>query len=206
MSAIAINAGPLEVQHYPGANLRGHGINSLGNPVYRCVWSESRLHCVGGKWPDGICEYRWIPRYPGGSWVLEKWLSALDFAGPRILYDISMRDEESGLLAIPYPVNGEYEHCYTFPSPCTISMVERVIEWIEAGRKFTPAQLAAAHLEAHNASTEAWLNRASDIWKESQQAFGNAATNIAPSKRTADKVQLDRPSPLPVKGDGKPFV
>lgn len=206
MSALSINAGPRELQHYPGVNLRLHGVTPTGAALYRCVWSESRLHCVGGKWPDGAIEYRWIPRYPGGAWVLEKWLSAFDFAGPQIIYETTMRDSESGLVVVPYPAGGEYEHCYTFPSPCTSSMIVKVIEWIEAGREFTPAQLAAAHMESHDASAAAWMARADSIVRDSQQAFGNRASNVAPSKRTAEKVQLGAPSPLPVVGDGKPFV
>jgi hypothetical protein len=60
-----------------------HGLNPQGWPLYRVVWSETRYYLLGGEWGDnGRVEYRWAPYYAGRKeWVLEKWLSAEEYAG-----------------------------------------------------------------------------------------------------------------------------
>jgi hypothetical protein len=212
MSVISVNAAPADVQHFP-ADLRGYGTNPFGKPIYRCIWSESRLHQIGGQFPDGTREYRWVPLYPvtpltPPCWKLEKWLPAVAFAGPRELYEAD-KDPVSGLIPTgPYPTAGEYDHCYSFPTdaPVTISMIESMIYRIEAGRRHTFAENRQAHLDAEANRRRTAADRAFDIWSDSQQAFGNLPSNVNPAKRTADKVRLDQPPPLPVVGDGKPFV
>lgn len=212
MSAIAVNAAPVGVQNFP-SSLRGFGTNPFGQPLYRCVWSMSRLHQIGGQFPDGTREYRWVPLYPvtpltPPHWALEKWLSAVEFAGPRELYEADV-DPVSGLIPTgPYPTMGEYAHCYSFPvdAPVTISMIEAQIMRIEAGRRYSFAENRQAHLDEEAKRRRAHDNRIADIVRDSQQAFGNLPSNVNPAKRTGDKVNLDKPAPFPVIGDGKPFA
>ncbi len=67
-----------------------HGLNPMGWPLYRVIWSESRYSLLGGEWGDtGKVEYRWAPYYAGRKeWVLEKWLSPEEWAGTEAQWNI----------------------------------------------------------------------------------------------------------------------
>ena len=71
------------IQILPTVPMKRYGENPYAEPLYRVVFSDSRTDLLGGKWPDGTCEYREVLRYPGirGQWILEKWCSAEEYAG-----------------------------------------------------------------------------------------------------------------------------
>jgi hypothetical protein len=188
---ITIQGMKKEPAHWPGS-LRSYGLNPFDEPLYRVVWSDSRLHLVGGKWPNGECEYRWIPLYPVSCWVMEKWLSAEAYAGSPAKYEASMKDLESGLLACgPYPERGEYETSFLFEGEPSSSLIATLIGMIERGRDYSQRDNRNALLDAENKSRKAALDRCGDIWTDSQGAFGNRMTNLNPAKLTAEKMRLD---------------
>ena len=84
--------------------------------------------------------------------------------------------------------------------------VMQAIHHIRAGEDFSFNDNKRANLEMMEKRDTDWLNRAEDIFHDSQGAFNNQASSLNPAKQTADKMQLDKPSPkkLP-KGDGKFF-
>ena len=130
---ISMATGNRPVQHLPVGSLRRFGIAENGSNLYRVVFSTSRLQMLGGKWPDGAVEYRWSPRYPTPlpMWVLEKWLSAMDYAGPESQWQ---KDPETNLFTLgPYPKDGEYEYCFGWPLDMepSITQVEAVIQYLE---------------------------------------------------------------------------
>lgn len=140
-----------------------------------------------------VAEYRWVQKYPAPRWVLEKWLTAIEYGGSPTSWNIVQKEEESGLLVLgPYPEKGEYEECYIFPEgepPSTA--VETIIQLIEAGRKYSYAENRDAHLRALHQQKKDSVNRAEAIWRDSQDAFNNLPSNVRPGKRTADQVKLD---------------
>jgi hypothetical protein len=88
---------------------------------------------LGGRWPDGVVEYRWVPRYttPVPFWALEKWLSAADYAGPESEW---VKDAETNLYTLgPYPKDGEYEYCFGWPLDMEPSQtqVQAVIQYLD---------------------------------------------------------------------------
>lgn len=197
-------------------SLRSFGINPYGDNLWRVVWGPSRNYLVGGAWQDHIgaipsdaelsannfrdnslirevIEYRWIPKYPEG-WVLEKWLSPIQYAGTPVQWTITQMDHAAKLLTLgPYPSRGEYEACYHFPndSEPSLSSVTNIIDMLVYGANYTPAERRAAIEAVEQGKKWDWKNRCEAIWDDSQGAFQNKATNINPSKRTAEKVRLD---------------
>jgi hypothetical protein len=199
---------PIRLKHF--------GMNPYRKPLYRVVWGPSRDYIVGGMWEDRdektpstnteimlngkdtsvdrrVAEYRWIQKYPSPRWVLEKWLTAVEYGGSLHSWNVSQFDEESGLLVLgPWPEKGEYEECYIFPEgEPPASAVESVIQMIEAGRKYSYQENKDAHLRALHQQKKEQLDRMEDIWLDSQDAFNNLPSSVRPGKRTADDVRFD---------------
>lgn len=85
--------------------LAAFGRNPHGEPNYRLIWSTRKRY-----WFDGML----IPEYEQlvvECWVLEAWLPALKFAGPRAAWT-KMHTAAMG----PYPTSGEYGFVMAFPS------------------------------------------------------------------------------------------
>lgn len=197
-------------------NLAHFGVNPFGKQMYRVVWGPSRYYLIGAPWPDRgdkapstnteimlngkdtsidrtVTEYRWIQKYPAPRWVLEKWLSAFQYGGSPVTWELTMRNPESGLLELgPYPEKGEYEECYIFPEgePGS-SKVAEVIQMIEAGKRYSFQERKDAHLRELHKQKKASVDQAVGIWEESQGAFNNQASNVHPGKRTPDDVKLE---------------
>lgn len=199
---------PIKLWHF--------GVNPYRKPLYRLVWGPSRYYMVGGGFEDRgertaptntelfvegkdttlekkVSEYRWIQKYPAPRWVLEKWLSAFAFGGSRQTWELTMKDEESGLYVLgPYPEKGEYEECYIFPpGEPGASKVEEIVQMIEAGKRYSFQERKDAHLRELHKQKKASVDRAVGVWEESQGAFNNQASNVHPGKRTPDHVKLD---------------
>lgn len=215
MSLLSVNGSDLVKQHHEKTLLRLFGANPFGENLWRVVWSDSRKHMVGGKWRDHsgkpaddaellskghdpnfvreVTEYRWIPLYPGfHGWVIEKWLSALQFCGTPMSYEMLQLDTSTGLLPLPYPSRGEYLESQRLPPHMEpgISFVTKIINMVRAGEKYKAADHKNAIVEGFAKKEKAQEARALDIWKNAQGAFNNAPQSGAPGKRTADKVQL----------------
>ena len=147
--------------------MAGYGENLFGQPIYRLVYSDSRTDLVGGKWPDGNCEYREVPRYPAikGQWIMEKWVSAEDYAGPREAYEMQQLDIESGLYTCgPYPHRGEYTHCHTFIGSPTEMQVGWAVHNNKMSRDLTPGARKQGIMEPLEKQKREQDARFSDIW------------------------------------------
>jgi hypothetical protein len=87
-------------------DLSEFGKNPAGNPIYRVVWGPSRTEKVLIKSRNELAE---LKRYPNQEcWILEKWQSALDWAGPRDSHEERCAKSH---IAMDYPEDGEYEQC-----------------------------------------------------------------------------------------------
>jgi hypothetical protein len=212
-------------------SLRHFGINPYGDNLFRVVWGPSRKHLVGGNWEDHdiiiptdaelanhghdislvrrVIEYRWISKYIQEQWVLERWLTPIQYAGTPATWFATQYDQEAKLLTLgPYPAHGEYEECYSFPERPTSSMIESVIQMLVYGAQYSDAERKEALMAVEEGKKWDWKNHCEAIIRDSQGAFNNAPSSVNPAKRTADKVRLDRTAEelgLP-SGEGKFFI
>jgi hypothetical protein len=138
------------------------GRNRFALPNYRAVWGWSRLGWIGGKWADRDAEGNLIrevmclrrePKYvPHDRWHIERWMAPETYGSPREWYAQTIeRDGGVGIPALgPYPLRGEYEHCFTLQSSrgefvqLTATVAEYVARAIEAGRHADASQRRAA--------------------------------------------------------------
>lgn len=193
----------------PNVSMQRFGENLFAQPLYRVVFSDSRTDLVGGKWPDGACEYREVPRYPGirGQWVMEKWLSAEEYAGTIQEYSRLQLDAESGLFTCgPYPNRGEYTYCHTFITEPSDTMVCWAVSDNKLSRGLTPGQRKQGIMEPLERQQRQQDDRFSDIWDESMGPWqkADAVVSFAHSTRAGFKRGSDMPmerfdqsSPLP---------
>ena len=127
------------------------GINRFREPNYRAVWGWNRLAWIGGKFAERdpatgsllreIVELRQEPKYPAvNRWHIEKWMPPETYGSPRAWGAQTMEVEGGRSIPAlgPYPVRGEYEHCFTLEGPrgefvqLTATVAEhiaRAIEW-----------------------------------------------------------------------------
>lgn len=199
---------------WQGSSLRHFGTNPYGGNLWRVVWAPSRKWLAGGMWQDRsqrpatdseivivgrdnydrrVAEYRWIPKYMQKCWVLERWLSPIQYAGTPEAYALTQWDEEAKLYTLgPYPERGEYEYCgdFTEGEP-SYTQIETVINLILAGEKYTRKEKETAIRADEELKQKQALDRAWEIFKESQGAFNNQASSVNPAKKTAEKVRFD---------------
>ena len=164
------------------------GKNPNGKPLYRVIWSESRFWMLGGEWPDGKKEYRWSPYYGGRKeWVLEKWLRPEEYAGSKEMWEIEYRDVNTGLYTMgPYPRQGWYEHCYSFPHDAEPNL-EAIVPLLEYGKNnYTLSQIRTALHLWHDNKRKEWEQKVMDGMQDAMPAFGAIATNLSSSKPTMD--------------------
>jgi hypothetical protein len=215
-SLIAVDGSEAVRQWHQKALLHRFGPNPYGENLYRVVWSDSRKHMVGGTWNDysgkplddrelaarggrdpnllrSVSEYRWIPLYPRfHGWVIEKWLSALEFCGTPMSFEILQADTAGGLLPLPYPHRGEYVESQKLLMGMepNITLVAEIVHLIEKGRGLTINQKARGIKDNLEKSEAAHLSKVDDMWKEAQGAFNNRASNVHPGKRTAKDINF----------------
>lgn len=174
------------------------GLAKTGKPLYRVVWSDSRTYLLGGNWEGGDFEMREVQMYDDfHAWILEKWQSAEEFAGPRELWDRKERDPNMASLG-PYPSEGEYVHVYTFPAEPDHSMISIVVRAVEASRSLTPEERKRSIMDPLLARQRRNHARIDEIFDNSQPAFrysdamislsnaGNRNIHRTPSKRIKD--------------------
>ena len=127
------------------------GRNRFAEANYRAVWGWNRLAWIGGKFTEHdpqsgsllreVVELRQEPKYPAvNRWHIEKWVPPEVYGSPRAWYAQTMERENGVSIPAlgPYPVRGEYEHCFTLESargefiqltPTIAEHVARAIEW-----------------------------------------------------------------------------
>jgi hypothetical protein len=129
---------PRTIQLHPLCKLDRFGSNPLGDLKYRVVYAPTRFYLVGKQWEDNNrAEYRLMPLYRAKGWILERWLSPMEYCGmgPE-RWEIENKDWRTGLyITGPYPHRGEYEMCWDFEgNEPTHGYAMRVVSMIEAGR------------------------------------------------------------------------
>jgi len=200
------------VSLFPGIPMGRFGENLFGEPLYRLVFSDSRTDLLGGKWPDGISNYREVPRYPGikGQWIMEKWQSAEDYAGTRQQYELQQFDAESGLFTCgPYPYRGEYTYCHTFMGNPTEMQVGWAVHNNKTSRDLTPGARREGIMQPLEKQQREQDQRFSDIWDnamgpwqkaDAAVSFGPVAAHRQGFKRGSDMpVRFDQEAPLPTR-------
>lgn len=189
------------VQIYPSVSTARYGENLFGAPLFRIVFSDSRTDLIGGKWPDGNCEYREVPRYPAirGQWILEKWLSAEEYAGTREQYEREQWDSESGLLTTgPYPQRGEYALCHQFIAAPTESMVGWAIHNLKVSRDLTPGKRKQGIMEPLEKQQREQDQRFDDIWGEAMGPWVKADAVVSWASGPWDRAGFKRGSDMPM--------
>lgn len=173
-------------------------------PLFRVVQADSRQHIIGGNIRDrdsrpdddktfiaqGMhdksvirerAEYRYAPLYPGfHGWVVERYMTAEQFAGSEMIYHLTNFDEASGLYSTgPYPYRGEYVEVMQIPQSIypTIAIVQRIIWMAEKSRSYSYREKLAAQKDAAEKQEKAVEGRNADILREA-------------SKRTLKRTQI----------------
>lgn len=203
MSALNVVPDPTT---YPMSMAR-YGLNPHGEPVYRVVFAPSVKKLVGGKFADGFIGYRVRKSYPhlGACWALEKWLSP--FEATRMTeaqYNARYTDPETGLLYTgPYPQRGTYFLCEALSCTPGDANFDKLIAWIEQGKKNDPARNRQAIVEDLERRERYEAQQRFDRCKELLPAAGIRPANFAgnPKKnKSAPVMRSANELGLPVRG------
>jgi hypothetical protein len=169
---------------------RAGGVNRFGEPNYRAVWGWNRLAWIGGKFEERdpetgslireVVELRQEPKYPAvNRWHIEKWMAPETYGSPRAWYAQTIERENGVSIPAlgPYPVRGEYEHCFTLEGPkgeflqLTATIAEHIARAIEYSRRH-PSAVGKRRLyereEREEKNYDAW---AFDVLDEAAPAF-----------------------------------
>ncbi len=200
------------IQVLPTVPMKRYGENPYSEALYRVVFSDSRTDLLGGKWPDGNCDYREAPRYPGirGQWILEKWCSPEEYAGTREEYERAQFDPDSGLLTCgPYPYRGEYVHCYTFPCVPGDGMIYQIVSALKISRDLTAGHRKQGIMEPLEKQEREREQRFDSIWGDTMgfRPNADAVVSFGPNqgrqgfKRGGDMPveRFDQSAPLPTR-------
>jgi hypothetical protein len=109
-------------------DLSEYGKTPAGDPLFRVVWSPTRIEKVWWRETKQVFE---VKTYPNAeAWVLEKWQSGLDYAGPKDAYaELQKRMP----VNMEYPTDGEYSECMRFPNNESVSMAKKAVEMLLYG-------------------------------------------------------------------------
>lgn len=181
--------------------MKRFGENPYSEPLYRVVFSDSRTDLIGGKWPDGVCEYREVRRYPDiHAWILEKWMSPEEYAGKREAYEAQQLDRESGLYTCgPYPSRGEYQLCYAFPCQPGDGEIVKIVTAIKLSRDVHPAKRKEGIMGGYERQEKDRSRRFDNIWGDSMGGFSKADTVVSfAGGGKGARAGFKRPSDMPV--------
>jgi len=185
------------------------GKNRFGGPNFRIIWGPDRMEWIGGLWVDrdettGLvlrrkAEERHVPRYSVAKprWIVEKWLPPEMYGSPETwIRENEVRDPDTNEILIgiqgmgPYPVEGEYEQCFTFEDDKgnaykpNIRMLEILVWSITSSQGFSTKMRMNAINDRLKRNEEAKRKLAHEIAEDALPAFrGNMFTGE--SKRQA---------------------
>lgn len=114
-----------EIEFFPGLDLSDVGLSSTGLPLYRVVKAETRLESLY----DAEGSFRQIPVYMVDGWILEKYLTAEEYAGDPIKFAAACA--EYGYKK-RYPTEGEYDCVTRFEDATEVQLAReyaRVNRW-----------------------------------------------------------------------------
>lgn len=110
-------------------DLSAYGKTPSGDPLFRVVWSTSRVEKLFYRVTKQLVEVKTYPQ--SEEWVLEKWMSALDYAGPKDSFEQQQMKSE---INMEYPAGGEYAECMKFPTNDSVSMAPAAVEMLLYGK------------------------------------------------------------------------
>jgi hypothetical protein len=165
------------------------GVNRFGEANYRAVWGWNRLTWIGGKFIDRdetgavireVLQLRREPKYPQvNRWHIERWLPPETYGSPRLWYaQTTEREDGKSVPALgPYPVRGEYEHCFTLETQrgdflqLTATVAERIARVIEFSRLAATSKRRAAVNRREAREDRQYEDWAIDVMDDSVKAF-----------------------------------
>lgn len=176
-----------EIRQHPRVNLIGHGKNPAGLPMFRVVWSPTRLSRVYDN-----DSYQTVRMYEKSAWLLERWVAPEDYIGgdeAHYLNSQQFRDAETGALPLgPYPREGEYFGVFEFPSEDAVTQQNAmlIVKMLRKGVEEMSAadRMAALRLQAESEDRE----------QEAKIEAIMLDARHAPGSRVAEKVRLYGPN------------
>ncbi len=181
--------------------MSGYGVNPYGEPLYRLVFSNSVTDLQGGKWPDGIVEYREVYRYPGikNQWIMEKWQSGMEYCGTPQQWNEQEWDAENRILqGGPYPSRGVYTHCHTFIGQPTEMQVGWAVHNNKVSRDLTPGQKKQGIMDPLEKQQREQDQRFDDIWADTMGFKPNADAIVSMASGPFDRAGFKRGSDMPM--------
>lgn len=110
-------------------DLTEFGKTPTGLPLFRVVWGPTRIEKCWYRETKQLFD---VQMYPNSeAWVLEKWMSALDFAGTPEGFT---KQQEKMPISMAYPTDGEYAECMRFPDNEAVSMAKKAVELLLYGK------------------------------------------------------------------------
>lgn len=171
------------------------------------AYAPSVKKIVGGEFKDGFKGYRARPAYRGigDSWILEKWVSALEFTHQtESRYIETERSPITGLFPTgPYPHRGVYCHCETLACAPEDANFGTLIALIMKGKYNHPQDNMRALMKTLDDKEKADQQERFDRCKEMLPAFGVRAasyrSHVKPTK-SAPMMKSANELGLPVRG------
>ncbi len=153
-----------------------YGLNAYNEPLFRVAWSDSVIELLGVQKGEEI-KFDEYPSYPDiHAWVLEKFQTSAEYAGPREVYD--MKEMTAAVKLGPYPERGKYVHCYTFPFEPDHSMIDIYVRANRATNHLTRVEQKDAIMAPLLARRARQHQRIDDVFAEAQDAFKGEAVGF----------------------------
>jgi hypothetical protein len=110
-------------------DLSEFGKTPSGLPLFRVVLGKSRIEKCWYRETKQLFDLQMYPDCEG--WILEKWMSGLDYAGTP---DAFARQMKASTISMEYPTDGEYAECMRFPNNESVSMARQAVEMLVYGK------------------------------------------------------------------------
>lgn len=190
---------------YPGIPMSRFGSRPEefgGGPRYRLIWAPSRSVILTGKKrtmkvPMYHGKLAIQPIQPSGEvWILEKWVPRWELTDKS---EAEWNADEDCLNMGPYPAKGDYVLAETLACAPAEANIEKLITWIEDGRKRSPQenqiairdnmerQLRERHNERHARIRNAMLPFGGEAYAA---AGGGRGTKTIEMKHSAEELGL----------------
>lgn len=181
------------LRFWPLESMARFGQNPFGENLWRIVHAPSRRSLVHGE----RRKPKWLPTYPqaGSCWVLEKWLSAYEFA--KCTAEVW---NQSMTILGPYPSRGEYEAVHIFEAAVPADAnLDKLISWVDAGKRYSANENRNALRDEWDRDELGRKNHRLDVIRNALPAFGAApmsgpgggrGTKTMPILRSANELGL----------------
>jgi len=110
-------------------DLSEFGKTPSGLPLWRVVWAPTRIEKCWWRETKQMFEVKMYPDRE--EWILEKWMSALDFAGTPEGHAQMLAKAP---ISMEYPTDGEYAESMAFPNNEAVGMAKKAVEMLMHGK------------------------------------------------------------------------